>query len=350
MTSQANLPPVAKWLLMTQDQVLDQFQSLKNSFTDGKDQKRFVFVEGTRDDRALIVAHADTVWLDTKISLACADNTLFSLDRAGERQIDGRKRYGVGIGADDRAGCAIAWELRKLGHSVLITSGEEKGCIATKFIMSSEYWRNKLNKTHQFMVQFDRRNSRDLVFYDVATKDFAKYVKEETGYNYESGSCSDISHLAKDISAVNISCGYYDEHHSTERLSISQWENTLATAKAWLSKKGLPKHELDRSNLFRYWETKTYSNNNNYYQSSMYRDDYDSDYYHGWNNFGQNKGTSTVVKKQKISTDFEPVGKAAKAIQVDGQELLQCPHCSEEVTEEDWYATMFKCTKCGREI
>ena len=36
--------------------------------------------------------------------------------------------YDEGIGADDRAGCAILWLLKDSGHSLLVTNGEEIGC------------------------------------------------------------------------------------------------------------------------------------------------------------------------------------------------------------------------------
>jgi hypothetical protein len=47
---------------MSRDSVLDKFMNLKGAYTDGLGQERFVYVEGDRDDRVLLVAHADTVW------------------------------------------------------------------------------------------------------------------------------------------------------------------------------------------------------------------------------------------------------------------------------------------------
>lgn len=39
----------------------------------------------------------------------------------------------VGIlGADDRAGCAIIWLLRNLGHGILITDDEEQGSLSVE--------------------------------------------------------------------------------------------------------------------------------------------------------------------------------------------------------------------------
>ena len=38
-----------------------------------------------------------------------------------------------GIGADDRAGCAMLWLLRDSGHSLLILDGEEHGQVGAAF-------------------------------------------------------------------------------------------------------------------------------------------------------------------------------------------------------------------------
>ena len=153
----ASLPPVADWMLMSQCDVLDRFASLPDAVTAGEGQRRFVFVPGRRADRVLLVAHSDTVWEEEPIRLACLDDRKFGpiLHSAEFGRQDG-----LGIGADDRAGCAILWELRNLGHSLLVTSGEEQGCIATLWIMTSEWWETELN-SHRFAVQFDRRGRSD---------------------------------------------------------------------------------------------------------------------------------------------------------------------------------------------
>src|SRR5688572_12489818 len=159
------LPGVCKWMRMTQDQVLDKFYGLPKAYSDGEGQKRFVYIPGTRDDRVLLVAHADTVWGNYKINIGYHDGILFSLDRENKYEIDGKYsgkiiKHGRGIGADDRAGCGIVWHLRELGHSILITSGEEKGCIGSRYIMNNPWWKDELSK-HNFAVQFDRRGQKD---------------------------------------------------------------------------------------------------------------------------------------------------------------------------------------------
>jgi hypothetical protein len=178
------LPSVAKWLTMSQNDVLDKFMNLPNAFTDGttKKQNRFVFVPGTRDDRVLLVAHADTVWLDNPIRLGYFNNILGS-----------------------------------------------------KWIMGDKAWRKNINTTHSFIVQFDRHGHKDIVFYDKGTKAFVEYTKEQTGFTPAQGSYTDIRELCYNICGVNISVGYHDEHRPEEKLVVDQFMNTLQTAKYWLS-------------------------------------------------------------------------------------------------------------------
>lgn len=326
MTSN-RLPYVCKWLRMTADQVLDKFMNLNNAFTDGEGDNRFVYVPGNRENRALIVAHADTVWGNTKINLDYFNGIVYSTNRFKDTTIRGRnnstiKKYGIGIGADDRAGCAIAWRLRELGHSILITSGEEIGCIASKWLMTSKTWEQEINDTHAFAVQFDRKGHKDVVFYDVATNNFVKYVKEQTGYTPTQGFSTDIKHLCKKISGVNISVGYHDEHAPNERLVVDQWENTLAIAKEWLSKE-VSKYKLDASDLFKL--PVTHQNNN--YNNLNYYDDYYNSYITG-NNQNSHAPNDNYNKKYK-------------------QISCRNNNCNCQMTVNQWFENSFKCIKCN---
>src|SRR5687768_2399658 len=109
-------PYVGKWLTYSRDKVLDRFMSLNGAFTDGVKQERFVYVPGTRKDKCLIVAHADTVWGGLDIKYEYHKGIIFSSQRMVDvKWNDGNggtfNRVGIGIGADDRAGCAMAWAL-----------------------------------------------------------------------------------------------------------------------------------------------------------------------------------------------------------------------------------------------
>ncbi len=355
------LPSVCKWLRMTQDQVLDKFYGLPQAFSDGEGQKRFVYVPGTRTDRVLLVAHADTVWGNTNINFGFQNNIIFSLDRSVKHEVSKGSytvtKHGKGIGADDRAGCAILWYLRSLGHSLLITSGEEQGCIGSRYLMNSKWWREELNKNHMFAIQFDRRGQKDLVFYDVGTKKFVEYVKKQTGYVPAQGSYTDIRQLCIDMCGVNISVGYYSEHQSEEKLVYDQWLNTLHTTHEWLNKPNIPRHDLDKSDKY-YGPSYSY-NNNTKYGGNMGHGNYSDDY-----GYQDTTGMSSVEESytqkkangsrpsNKVLTTSSDVGtvltKASGQVVVGNNELMMCPYCYHKMIDQEWYENQFSCTSCDK--
>lgn len=309
------LPHVCKWLTMSRDQAMDKFNGLKGAFTDGIGDERFVYIEGTRDDKVLLVAHADTVWGGLSIKPDYHDGVVFSAKRNSswkKKMRHGGVSHctGIGIGADDRAGCSIVWRLRELGHSILITSGEEKGCIATRRLMNSDYWEKEINK-HQFAVQFDRKGRNDIVFYDVGTREFAKYVHKSTGFIPQQGFSTDIKFLCKDICGVNMSVGYYDEHTSDERLVIAEYENTFAVAKEWLQQKNIPKFPFS------------------------FRDRY----YAGWDD--------GIVKKKEKSRYIPDVVKPANGL-LSGR-FVACKNnaCGFAFSTIQWFENHFNCPRCN---
>ena len=97
-------PDPALWMKMTQAQVFESFANINGAFYDGRGKRQFVYIPGTRKDRVLLVAHADTVWDDHNIAnkIGFTHGIYFSENRG-----NGNPRRG--IGADDRAGCCIVW-------------------------------------------------------------------------------------------------------------------------------------------------------------------------------------------------------------------------------------------------
>ncbi len=99
-------------------EVLEQFSELENAVyvPEVEDKDSFVYVPSKREDRVVLIAHADTVYYS-----GVEQEIIFE---------DGIYRSGMpycGIGADDRAGCAILYLLKDFGHSLLILDGEEQG-------------------------------------------------------------------------------------------------------------------------------------------------------------------------------------------------------------------------------
>ena len=174
--------------------------------------------------------------------------------------------------------------------------------------MQNEWWRDEINVKHNFMVEFDRKNNRDAVFYDIATKEFAEYVVQETGFKAASSyGGTDVKELAKLICGVNLSIGYYDQHSTDERLVVDYWYNTVVMARQWLSKKNLKHFPLDKKELFY-----IYSNNASSNCSYSYNHD-------------------TEDKTHETRGRF-----------------LSCKHCNTCLTSKEWYENRFNCTKCGK--
>lgn len=210
-----------------------------------KFDRRHLYIPGTREDRVLLVAHVDSKFppeiSDVQPIFNEAENVIMSGNRGIEKKKKGNYWYGDGIRADDRAGVAILWHLLSLnlGHSILLLSGEEDGCLGARQFMS-RLNRAKELQQHQFALEFDRHDKRDIVFYQCWTPEFIEYCLTETGYRWNQGSLSDICVLCKEMCGANISVGYYHEHTPFEELNIEWFTNTINVAELWLSRQNIP--------------------------------------------------------------------------------------------------------------
>ncbi|MBW4488275.1 MAG: hypothetical protein KME12_10850 [Trichocoleus desertorum ATA4-8-CV12] len=209
----------------------------------GERPERFLYIRGQRKNKVLLVAHADTVWDNFG---AISDNAKHELIFSNDVFQSSSSVYG--IGADDRAGCAILWLLKDLGHSLLITDGEEIGGLGSNWLMSdpkNSDIADEINSQHQFMIQLDRRHGSDFKCYSVGTDEFRDYVQGMTGYTEpDRFSYTDIVTLCREITGVNLSVGYRYEHSHKESLSVDEWLNTLNICRRWLSKEALPRFPL----------------------------------------------------------------------------------------------------------
>ena len=206
--------------------VFEAFMELHNpgtlySLNTGK--RGFMYIPGRRDDRIAIAAHADTVWDVEYVSGTHTQEVKYE---------DGFYRGsipGAGIGADDRAGCAMAYLLRDTGHSILITDGEEHGQRGANYLRwAFPQLYDELNN-HAYIIQLDRRNASDYKTYNLPVSgEFRSFVEENTGFT-DAGKTAktDIIALCGKICGVNLSVGYYNEHHDDECLCYDEWLNTL---------------------------------------------------------------------------------------------------------------------------
>ena len=217
--------------ISTPDPIFSLFRTLPGAIEhSGGEKQRFLYVPGTREDHCVLAAHADTVFDRVYIGKkaeekpALRDGVYFSESGA------------YGIGADDRAGCAMLWLLRNSGHSLLVLDGEEFGQIGAKYLRSefSDLF-EELNN-HSFMLQLDRRGSNDYKCYHLdVTDEFKSFIENTTGYELSiSRGFTDICTLCETVCGVNLSIGYYDEHTPKEKLVYEEWLHTFEVVKSMI--------------------------------------------------------------------------------------------------------------------
>ncbi|MBR2207771.1 MAG: hypothetical protein IJ859_03085 [Synergistaceae bacterium] len=209
------------------DDVFEKFLTIKNAKLYGiYGSKDCVYIPGSRSDRVLLVAHADTVFDHY-------GEHKFSLDEEGKYHSNG-KTYG--LGADDRAGCAILWLLQNLGHSLFVTNFEEIGSIGANNVRAHNRDLFRELNEHQYMLEFDRRHAHDYKVYHIpVTKEFKSFIEKETGFTEaDKNSSTDITVLCDKICGANLSVGYYYEHKIQEYLVYNEWQNTLNIARKML--------------------------------------------------------------------------------------------------------------------
>ena len=226
--------------------VLELFSGLPRAITylDGE-KRNFIYIPGNREDRAVLVAHADTVWDEYYLKAGCLGDMYKNLDVDNDHRPvfkNGIIKQGGwllwGLGADDRAGCAMLYLLRNSGHSLLITDGEEHGQIGAGYLMSQYTDIGDELNSHQYMLQLDRRGSKDYKTYQLGvTEEFRSYIEKETGFEDAGRNArTDIVSLCRRKCGVNLSIGYYREHTKDEYLVYDEWLNTLTIITEMLKK------------------------------------------------------------------------------------------------------------------
>ena len=216
------------------DTLFDRFAALPRAVI-GKGNtplERYVYIPGTRDDRVVLVAHIDTVW-DTAYG-----KTVNQHDVQVEDGVFFSGNPACGIGADDRAGCAMLWELRESGHSLLLTDGEEHGKRGARYL--KKHHRRvfaELNK-HRYMIELDWAGTDGCLYNQVDnTAEFKQYIEQTLGFSdSKKGGGTDLQVLCRRVCGVNVGVGYHHCHSPKETLVLSEWEHTLAALTAFLAK------------------------------------------------------------------------------------------------------------------
>lgn len=177
----------------------------------------YVYYEGTFP--VLLTAHMDTVHMRQ------CDKVKYEWDTKNDRTICSNK---YGIGGDDRCGIYMILKiLDRINCSVLFCEDEETGSIGAHKFVKSELCESLKGK-FKYIIELDRANSKDAVFYDDDNQEFHNFILEDY-WKEACGSWSDICTLspALDVSSVNFSCGYYHAHTTNEYVILEEMERNI---------------------------------------------------------------------------------------------------------------------------
>ena len=243
-----NVKEFGKLCKMTQKKLKKHLNSQLNTYFDNViNEDGYLYAKG--DIPILLTAHMDTVHKVTCRKYYVATT------KQGETAIGSKD----GIGGDDRCGIYMILRLLAKGYkpSILFCEDEEVGGVG-----SNKFWKSKWIddvKELNYMIELDRANANDAVFYECGNQDFIKFILETTGYKKAYGTFSDISHLspATDIASVNLSCGYYNAHTTQEYVVMSEMENTIKVVEKLLETES-EQYDYQEEDRWSYYSTNGY--------------------------------------------------------------------------------------------
>lgn len=201
----------------------------------------YIFAEG--DIPVCLIAHIDTVF-DGLPLYYLEEGTKESWKWLYDQKRNILwKAYGAGF--DDRAG--IYSILKVLGANyrphIIFTDNEEIGGLGAQQLIA-DFPQCPFNSCN-FLIQLDRRGLKDAVFYQCRNKKFMRYI---TSFDFEVsvGTFTDISFIAPtwNVGAVNLSCGYVDEHSESERLYCDICDATIEKVKMILDDNKEKQHKF----------------------------------------------------------------------------------------------------------
>lgn len=217
--------------LDTADGIFEIFATIPTAiiYKGNKPGERFLFIRGNRPDAATLVAHADTVFEVSGKHEIIEDGDVFR---------SGSSIYG--IGADDRAGCAMLWLFKDLGHHILVCDYEESthrdatgNCVGSKYLMREHADIAQIINNSSFIFEFDRRlaygrRKEHYTCYNLpVSQEFREFIEQNTGFTDDDNTgYTDIMELCTDVCGANICVGYSNAHSSNEKISISAFQNT----------------------------------------------------------------------------------------------------------------------------
>ena len=221
----------------------------------------FVYAKGNGKCPILLTAHMDTVHKETVKEIEEFENEHGTVLSSPQ-----------GIGGDDRCGIWMIYKIvttTKYRPSILLCEDEEIGGVGSEKFVKTGYVKDL--ESLKYLVELDRANDNDAVYYDCGNEDFMVYIEKTIGYKEAYGSFSDIGHLspACDKASVNLSCGYYKQHTLQEYVVLEEMQATLEKVKILLADSSKCKAFDYQEVVYSKWNwASRYSNFNYSYGSS----------------------------------------------------------------------------------
>lgn len=166
--------------------------------------------------RILVTAHLDTVH---EVPRGVPTEIVYG---------DGKISSPQGIGGDDRCGVYMIMELIKRRNvAVIFFEDEETGGQGSSKFIKTDLCKS-LKGVFNYVIELDRANEKDAVFYDCDSWDFEKFITKEW-WKYSYGSFSDISNICPELktAGVNLSVGYYNAHSVKEYVVLKEMAKSL---------------------------------------------------------------------------------------------------------------------------
>ena len=239
--NQTVFPEFVELCKKTQNELIDILpQRLRDAgYTDVICEDGFIYARGNIP--YLVTAHMDTV------HLSVVQDFYEYVDENGRHILSSPQ----GIGGDDRCGIYMILEIiKEFKPYVLFCEDEESGMIGAKKFVRTKYI-DEFDSDIDFMIELDRAHANDAVFYDCDNPEFTAYILENTKYEKDFGTFSDISTLAPmcGVAGVNLSCGYYKPHTLQEEVVVEEMLNTIVVVKRLLSSKSVKYEYIEKEYL-----------------------------------------------------------------------------------------------------
>ena len=194
-------------------------------------------------DTPLICAHMDTVQSITEVAQVKKWNVTICMSSVERWSYNNKTTVYEKIMTapwqvwfDDKCGIAIALQLyEELWDkvSLLFTCWEESWREGSRYFL--EHHKDLLAQCLYCVVP-DRRDGFDVIWYknQYCSMEFQDDIMEfvwDFGFKPEHWVLSDCDTFNKVLNCVNLSCGYYNPHHSTDFISVDEFENSFEAIK-----------------------------------------------------------------------------------------------------------------------